>query len=38
MSKLRKAVQEKSGQKRHKEYAERERDRYEQQRKRAIGE
>jgi hypothetical protein len=36
--KIKKAVQKKSGAKRHKEYAERERDRYEEQRKRAMGE
>ena len=35
---LKEAAEKKSGAKRHKEYAERERDRYEEQRKRAIGE
>lgn len=35
---LKEAAEKKSGAKRHKEYAERERDRYDEQRKRAIGE
>ena len=35
---LKEAAEKKSGAKRHEEYAERERDRYEQQRKHAIGE
>jgi hypothetical protein len=35
---IKKAVEKRSGQKQHKEYAERERERYEEQRKRALGE